>query len=342
MFEQILVPLDGSLLAERAIPVAARLARASGGRVILLHVASLYVGYGPYLAQGSTYSQALLKTETVAAYHYLENLARGKDLAGIKTLTEVLPGIPARTIITAIQFHQTDLIVLCSRGSTGIKRWIQGSVAHQLIRHSPVPVLVLHEECSTLTTSPIEQEHSVRVVVALDGSSFAQNAIAPAIQLSAAFNPLPAQRTLHLVQVVKSPSRHELHEYEHYGIDVDLREAALNEARNSLQTVAETTTRQINTEPGVQITWSTEEGQDVVETLLSQVKPSVGQGTHEINDVLVLATHGREGVQRWRQGSITEHLLDSTKLPLLIVHPEEEQELSQQELAEEEFWREKV
>src|SRR5690349_7764320 len=106
MFEHILVPLDGSSLAERAIPIAARLARAGGKKIILLHVAGLHVGYGPYLAQAGSYSQGFLKTEIAAAYHYLEGFARGKDLAGIRVLTEVLPGIPAQTIFAAVQFHQ--------------------------------------------------------------------------------------------------------------------------------------------------------------------------------------------------------------------------------------------
>src|SRR5215467_9636259 len=63
MFQRILVPLDGSPLAEQALPVAARVARATGGTVVLLHVAHLHVEYGPYLVQTPYFSELALKEE---------------------------------------------------------------------------------------------------------------------------------------------------------------------------------------------------------------------------------------------------------------------------------------
>lgn len=344
MFQRLLVPLDGSPVAERAIPVAARLARASGGTIILLHVAGLHVEYGPYLAQATAYAESIIKTEIASAHYYLERLARSKDLAGITVLTEVLPGIPTHTILSAVRFHHVDLIVFCSHGYTGVKRWMLSGVAQKLVRQCTIPVLVLRPGSGALMNASTALTHPIRVVVGLDGSAFAQDAILPAAQLVAALNPRPMQRILHLTQAVKSSSRHLDSPYEQLHSDVDLHEEAWREASSYLRTIAETSARQIGPELGVHVTWSVTEDRDVVDAIIDVAELGEGEGadTSEVYDVIALATHGREGFQRWMIGSITERVLDGTKLPLLIVHPQEEHQSTQRELALEEYWREKV
>ena len=131
-------------------------------------------------------------------------MASSPDLEGIKVQTEVLAGHPAHMILSFAQDHPVDLIVMCSHGASGFKRWVMGSVAQKVVRHSSVPTLVLREGTS-LPISPHPQEAgSIQVMVALDGSALAETVLVPAAYLSAALS-APAQGVLHLVRVLPIP-----------------------------------------------------------------------------------------------------------------------------------------
>jgi len=144
MFQRILVPLDGSTRAESAVPVAARLAQASGGSVILLYVAAPPVSPGKF-SVSEEYPKAGTYEELVQATEYLKTLAQTSALSGITTEIQALVGAVAPEILSATQSLHADLIVMWSHGDTGFKRWALGSVAHKLVPHSPVPVLVLRD-----------------------------------------------------------------------------------------------------------------------------------------------------------------------------------------------------
>src|SRR5215467_1725359 len=145
MFQRILVPLDGSPRAEQALPLAARIARAAGGTVVLLHVAYLHIEYGPYLLQAPYVSELALKEELAKAKSYLAGIASSDEFVGIKTKTEAIFGIPAQTILTFAHVSKVDLIIMCSHGYTGFKRWAVGSVARKIVQQSAAPVLLLRE-----------------------------------------------------------------------------------------------------------------------------------------------------------------------------------------------------
>lgn len=102
MFKRILVPLDGAARAERAIPVAARLARASNGSIILLQVVTPPIDYGGYLAQEPLQSESMIETYLDEAKSYLENLAKSEDLAGIGTRVEAMLD-NAKTYLAAVK-----------------------------------------------------------------------------------------------------------------------------------------------------------------------------------------------------------------------------------------------
>src|SRR5579872_137458 len=106
MFQHILVPLDGSTHAERAIPVAARIARASGGTIILLRVVALPIELGSHLLQSSPLTRGTLQADTDAATHYLTTLTELDELEGIGLHMKVLAGDPARTILATAKEEQ--------------------------------------------------------------------------------------------------------------------------------------------------------------------------------------------------------------------------------------------
>jgi nucleotide-binding universal stress UspA family protein len=327
MFKRILVPLDGSPRAENALPVAARIARASDGTVMLLRVVgipaeySTYI-YSSYLAQTPIYAQEILDAEQANAEVYLANLAKTDTLAGLKVETNALSGAAGMTILDTACDEHIDIIVMCSHGETGFRRWALGSVALQVSRHSPVPVLVLRED-GTAPTGPFPDRlrplRSVTALVALDGSKLAEAALEPAAYLAAALA-APARGTLLLSTVVNVPAARN---------KLEIEEHVLDEARKYLLDIAEHLQAGELAKLDLAIDWSIELSKDVADALINAAENGkVTESSHEFPgcDLVAMATHGRGGLQRWVLGSVTERVLGATKLPLLIVRPKVEQE----------------
>jgi len=319
MFQRILVPLDGSELAERAVPVAASIARATGGSVILLRATTQATDLYWLSVEASQGAQDVMQVRRDESKHYLAQLASSHVLEGVETATKVVDGTPAEAILALASSQQADLILMCSHGYTGFKRWVLGSVAHKVAWHSATPVLILHESSQKLTSLSPNVGHPIRALVALDGTPFTEAAVLPAAQLVAACS-APARGELHLTHLVKLMSAEEEMAYERLGIDTDLRRAALYQAEHYLQGIKERLSSEISAESAVDITWSVEECADVAESLLNEAQGE-GEGTHMSSDLIALTTHGRSGLDRWVKGSVAERVLSSTTMPLLIVHP---------------------
>ncbi|HLZ59925.1 MAG TPA: universal stress protein [Ktedonosporobacter sp.] len=194
-----------------------------------------------------------------------------------------------------------------------------GSVARHVAWHSTTPVLILRESDQTLSSLLPGHGHSIRALVALDGTPFTEAAITPAAEVVAACS-TPARGELQLTRLVLLPSPEDELAYERLGLDINLRQAALYQAGQYLQAVRERLSHEAVVASGVDINWSVEECNDVAETLI-KIAQGKGIGTHMTSDLIVLTTHGRTGVERWVRGSATELVLNSTTLPLLIVHP---------------------
>src|ERR1700676_4651305 len=155
MFERLLLPLDGSSLAEQALPIAARLARASGGTLVLLRVAIIPIVERPDLTPRQEYSQQAIDEGVGKEMEYLQQIAARDDLAGIALETQGRFGAIAPTILSTAHSCNVDLIVMSSHGYTGFKRWSLGSVAQKVIPHCSVPVLVLRDGGPTLSAQPV-------------------------------------------------------------------------------------------------------------------------------------------------------------------------------------------
>jgi nucleotide-binding universal stress UspA family protein len=313
MFQRILVPLDGSERAERAIPVAACLARIASGSITFLRVVTSPIEFAWQAMESSIGTQGALEADQTRAADYLAQVAGSHELAGVETKTQLLSGVPAEKILAVARPEQVDLIVLCSHGETGFKRWMLGSVAQQVTRHSPVPVLVLHERGGVPTNLHPEGLCPVRVLVALDGSSFAETVLAPAAYLSAVLS-APLQGALHLARVLPL-SANEV---------ATVRKQALSNATTYLQTVEQRLQEGDLAHLHLQVTSSVVVDTDVASTLIEIAE--VDEEMEDIEgfkqcDVIAMATHGRSGVERLVMGSVTERILGTTKLPLLIVRP---------------------
>jgi len=317
MFQRLLVPLDGSFRAERALPIAARIARASGGSVHLLKVVAFPIGYSGGMALAPLVSDELIQAEMTQSTDYLTMVTTFPMLTGIATTTEVLCGPPTQEILTVAQSRAVDLIVLCSHGRTGFARWALGSVASTLAHESTMPILILREsELPSLLAGPGTMQ-PLCALVPLDGSELAETALAPAAHLVAALA-APAPGTLHLTQVVK-PFQKAAAE----GEDIARNDEARARAGTYLAHVTErlqTTMKDLR----LSITWSVTPEHDVASTLVSLAEHGEEAGSTAGCDLIAISTHGRHGLQRWVMGSVTERLLHTTRLPILIVRPQKQ------------------
>src|SRR5580700_6400303 len=101
MFHRILVPLDGSEQAQHAIPVAARIARTTGGSIMLLQIVFPTTNLAWSAMEAPTLIQAAIDTDRARATEYLARIAASSDLSGIEITTEVLTGAAAPAILSA-------------------------------------------------------------------------------------------------------------------------------------------------------------------------------------------------------------------------------------------------
>jgi nucleotide-binding universal stress UspA family protein len=325
MFKRILVPLDGSIRAERAIPVAARIARASGGAIILVRAVSTTPELWPSMEMRPELAQAVIDAGLTEAKKYLLAASTAKVVSNVPTETVVLYGPAATSILAVAHSSSADLVVLCSHGYTGITRWVMGSVAEKVAHHAAVPVLILREGGPVPAAPHPDATRPLRALVALDGSAHAKAALEPAALLIAALA-APAPGALHLVRIVK-PVRGGR---EARGLEQRDHEEVLHKAKQYLSTTVahlrEGLTAPAVAELNLTITWSVAVDTDVADALIRVAEngeDAEGAGVFGGCDVIAMATHGYSGVQRWAMGSITERVLSATRLPLLVVRPPE-------------------
>jgi nucleotide-binding universal stress UspA family protein len=142
--DRILVPLDGSPLAEGALPTALEMARSSGGRLLLLRAA--YVHSLP----GVDHVEAEVEAVRVAETYLDEVKGRLVTLGAADVESMVWYGPAAVAIIEAAQFHKASLIAMTTHGRTGLGRLILGSVAESVLRGTRTPILLLRAEGAVL------------------------------------------------------------------------------------------------------------------------------------------------------------------------------------------------
>ena len=306
MFKRILVPLDGSSRAEQALPVAARLARASNGSIVLTQIANFPMDYGGGYTQAPLLTEQVIETELDNVDAYLKKIATSELLAGISIKTEAMFGQPLQDILSVVESKRVDLIVMCSHGRTGLKRWALGSVAQALAHQSPVPLLVLREGGQVTAISSGERTHPICALVALDGSPFAETALIPAANLVAGIV-APNEGILHVAHVIT-----------HIG------DEAQQNAKTYITAVTEQLQRKLK-DLNLAITWSLLRDKDVAGTIVDTAEHGgIKTATEHIRgcDLIAMSTHGRGGLERLMMGSVTERVLHSTKLPMLIVRPQ--------------------
>ncbi len=168
------VPLDGSALAERALPYATSIARASGGRILLVRAVMAHTcpGVDPTAAHLEVTRRAECE---------LQALADKLRADGLETEPHVYYGQAAEAIADTARHSEADLIAMSTHGRSGLARVVFGSVTDALLRRAEKPVLVVPSTCERTWYS----RQTPRILVPLDGTAFAEEALGPARRLSA-------------------------------------------------------------------------------------------------------------------------------------------------------------
>lgn len=163
---KILVALDGSALAGKALPIATALAENSGAEICLVTVAE---GKPGDLRNGDSEL-------------YLEEISSSLKDSGIGACFHVGTGAACQNIIQTAEREQVDLIIMTTHGRSGISRGILGSVTDSVISESSVPVYVIRSDNAPLVSNV--GNHDSGVIVPLDGSELAETALDHAIEFA--------------------------------------------------------------------------------------------------------------------------------------------------------------
>lgn len=144
MYKKILVPLDGSELAECALEHVRAIAKGCQvGEVVLIRVLEPLLPTTPGYVATEHFRQAEERFEAEAR-KYLDKVADSLKKDGIPAKTElVIGGEPAAKILEVAEEGKADLIIMSTHGRSGVSRWLLGSVAQRVVTHSTIPVLMV-------------------------------------------------------------------------------------------------------------------------------------------------------------------------------------------------------
>jgi nucleotide-binding universal stress UspA family protein len=337
VFRQILVPMDGSRQAESALERALAFAQ-PGVKLALLRVTpepthpnlrpssdAAHAGHirQPDLAEikainvfagsASVTGDARIQAEAAAATAYVEDMAQRLLARGIhaRVMTCAAATASAGILQTAASIG-SDLIVMGSHGRGGLKRLLIGSTADAVVRGATMPVVVCRGATSAASTRPVK-----RVLVPLDGSALAERALGV---VSDAGDALLRDAHVELLRVTPPPDSALLIDQSRMPLTrmADLRdpidglplgehfERDLDVARQYLDGFARTLRGRIRD----------------VEAVVTSGDPVTGildTAKADAIDLIVMASHGRGGLQRALLGSVTDGVLRRARCPVMVV-----------------------
>ncbi len=309
MFKRLLVPLDGSELAEIALPYAEEVAKHLGSEVILLNVRT--PAEDPDNPEHRVYISKMAATieQDIKKSHALPPGGKVK----VESAIIGSPGLlihPAEEILDYAEKENISLIVMATHGRTGIRRWTLGDTANKVARASKSPVLLIRAN-----TDVPESVHLDKILVPLDGSKQSE-AVLPYIEnLASKLKP-----RISLLNVVEPP----YHYYPsaaglgYYGGEGILRAPYTEEELKPLKVAAEKYVKSVSgklTAQGIKANY---------EVRVGSADEEIIKAEGEIHpEMVAMSTHGHSGFGRWEHGSIADKVLHHGNTPLLLVRPKQ-------------------
>jgi len=305
MYKKILVPLDGSELAEMALAHVTELVGRVGLEAILLYVC-------PTEERSSTAVNRAYVEHAAEAFRKRWEEAQQKAgiPAGDKTITvrgELAVSSPAEGILRYADENNIDLIVMATHGRSGIKRWAMGSVADKVLRASKVPVWLVRAGVSQEAISDKLPRRTM--VVPLDGSKRAESVL-PHVEA------LAKQRGTETVDIILlavcEPTVLPSFYPDVAPIDLEADLAICQQTNKAYLAGVERRLR--DSRLTVQSKTLTGRPADMIIDF-AKANPSV---------LIVMATHGRSGVSRWVFGSVADKVLSGASNPIFLVRSQED------------------
>jgi len=293
MFERILLPLDGSEIAEIAIPYGEELARRLGSEVILYHT------HGPEHQQQQHMHQMYLDRLAETVQHNIrKGMPKGTE---VKVTTKVEAGEPTENICNLVDKNKIDLIIMTAVSASGLEiSKMLGSVTDHVCRTVPVPVMLIRPQGIERTEG--KKRLINRILIPSDGSELSRLALPVGEEFAAKLKvPVTLFQMVHVVYPYGGEPAPFV-DYEKLTEDEEKRvRTEIIELEKELR------------EKNLTVTHSVARGTDAAHEILEAGK-KVGA------DLVVMSTHGRSGLRRWVLGSVTEKVLRHGEIPLLLVN----------------------
>lgn len=296
MIKRILFATDFSRWAKRAEDYACSLACSWRASLTVLSVAEFMPGLNPDYPVNQQYLAELLKQ----ASSQLVDLKGRAERRGIAVTTRMATGIPSEEVITAARAEDSDLIVVGTKGKTGLEHVLLGSTAERVIRGAPCPVLTVRTEPADTDQGEDTMSRPVtleRVLVPVDFSDCSLDALEYAVVVAQ-----QAEASLMLLHVLEPVS---------YGLDFTLGHIRTREQLRESWTKRLEELASSHQQSHVQIKFGLRGGLPVDSILDSaQTLPC---------DLIVMGTHGRRGISHAFSGSVAEAVLRKARCPVLTV-----------------------
>ena len=142
MYKKILVPLDGSQLAEAALPHAEAIAKSEGAEIVLLRIPMMPAT--EFFAREPSIAIKIQEDEEANAKEYLNAKLDELKKEHIPASIIMLEGSVPDTILAIAEETHADMIAMSTHGRTGVQRWLMGSVADKVVHHAHIPVMLIH------------------------------------------------------------------------------------------------------------------------------------------------------------------------------------------------------
>jgi nucleotide-binding universal stress UspA family protein len=289
MYENILIPYDGSEGAAEVIHHASEITHWADATIHVL-----------YVADTTRDSVTVIKGQTVDALEQegqdvVEEAAKTLETLGVSYDTDVVQGNPAPTIVDYAERYDQDLIVMPTRGREGVSRYLLGSVSEKVVRLSSVPVLTVRMQPDETLVFPYEN-----ILIPTDGSTAATHAAEHVVELAASLD-----ATVHVLSVVDDSA---------LGPDVQSTFSG-TESEEAATDAVETVTSAAETH-GVTNTIRHIEHGAPAEVILDAVEAN---GIHAVG----MGTTGERGTDRILLGSVAETIVRSAPVPVMTVREPE-------------------
>jgi nucleotide-binding universal stress UspA family protein len=302
MFKRILVPLDGSPLAEKVLALASFVAQQYFATLVLFHVVEKD-------SPNTIHGQRHLR-QVGEAHAYLDQIAKkltSAEIACVQHVHESQEAGVAQTIREHAEELSADLIVLCAHGNGGLRDQLYGSIAQQVIRDGTVPVLFIRpNHTSGQKTHPIR-----RILLPLDGSKSHEVAIPVAISMAEKFG-----AKITLMTVVPTTETLPIRD----ALAGRVSPRATNLTLDSLAQQAEGYLHRLSQDllkQGVSVSKIVSRG-DIPSKIIEVIEK-------EPLDLVVLATHGNNAIDAHWGGNLTPRFLPASPVPVMLVRGRKEE-----------------